>query len=589
MRELTHTLQLPPAHAEIYGGPDTEWLRDCLERLPKLQSLILNGLPILDHSALLTLRQSSAWWKANHADKFPAFGMRLLEAAGCINTTSSGLSEALRHFPDLVSLNLSGTTGVRDAAVLSTLKEFPSLRVLRLAGVGLRDADFAVVASGIGTRVRSLDISKNNLTDASVDWLLDYCIKPYVPPENANRVNEDEPSDMMDLDRHVRSKLTQTFIGRLAVEEAHGISITHLCISSNPVTIDGVARLLKSRQLQVLDVGTILGKHAQGHDRGATSKSFDIHGIEDLTAMISMFACRRLLYLRIHHVVVTKEPGSSAPFRNTPQPHWQASTYAQRSRWGEPPKPELPRCFHPDTLPKLQVLVLTGIPSHTTDASIPAALIFCINYCAFSWLSAERTAKDSYKRWRLPPKERYWAKKSPALRRIVLEIVPTAAETVSVPKKRVENSEASRSGWRHQGSSSLSMTEDPDSDVFWKAASEDFSFFDGDGNGEEECGVLREEADRNISIKTARGDGLIVADEEGEVRSQSSSAQPVLDVVSELAKFRREKREAYNAAVQQGEADPEIEGYWPGDVTVVRMPLNGETSVHGYESGWIYR
>jgi F-box-like len=40
-RELTHTVHLPPAHAEIYGGPRADWLRELLERLPRLQSLIL--------------------------------------------------------------------------------------------------------------------------------------------------------------------------------------------------------------------------------------------------------------------------------------------------------------------------------------------------------------------------------------------------------------------------------------------------------------------------------------------------------------------------------------------------------------------
>ena len=40
-RELTHTLQMPPAHAEIYDGPHSDWVQSLLERLPKLQSLIV--------------------------------------------------------------------------------------------------------------------------------------------------------------------------------------------------------------------------------------------------------------------------------------------------------------------------------------------------------------------------------------------------------------------------------------------------------------------------------------------------------------------------------------------------------------------
>lgn len=40
-RELTHTLILPPAQAEIYDGPRAEWLDLILSRLPRLQSLIV--------------------------------------------------------------------------------------------------------------------------------------------------------------------------------------------------------------------------------------------------------------------------------------------------------------------------------------------------------------------------------------------------------------------------------------------------------------------------------------------------------------------------------------------------------------------
>ncbi|KAI7388131.1 hypothetical protein KC336_g17419, partial [Hortaea werneckii] len=40
VRAMTHTLHLPPAHAEIYNGPHADWLRDILQRLPNLQALV---------------------------------------------------------------------------------------------------------------------------------------------------------------------------------------------------------------------------------------------------------------------------------------------------------------------------------------------------------------------------------------------------------------------------------------------------------------------------------------------------------------------------------------------------------------------
>ena len=47
-RELTHTLILPPAHAEIYDGPRADWLEKILARLPRLQSLIVYDTSPLD-------------------------------------------------------------------------------------------------------------------------------------------------------------------------------------------------------------------------------------------------------------------------------------------------------------------------------------------------------------------------------------------------------------------------------------------------------------------------------------------------------------------------------------------------------------
>lgn len=512
------------------------------------------------------------------------------------------------HFPDLVSLSLSGTPGVRDAAVLSTLRDLRNLRVLKLAGVGLKDADFAIVAYCIGARVLSLDISRNNLTDASVDWLLNYCIKPCTPPGDDNRAPENEIFEIVDLDGHVRSKLTQAFIGSLAVEEAHGDGITHLNISDNLVTVDGVARLLKSRQLHVIDAGVISREAAQGHNRGATSKTFDIHGIQDLTTMIASFAARRLLYLRINHAVITKETTSYERYGDTPQQPSQCGPYTREPPYGilGPPKPAPRGCLYPASLRKLQVLVLTGIPSHTREASILTSLIECIKSCASLCFLDNQLAKYAYT---LPPgrnrplAEREYVYKASGLRRIVLEIVPAKVDLVQRNAEGIERGggESSApglgSGWRHQGSSSLSMTEDPDSDVLWKAASQDFSFFDGDGNGEEECGVPRAEENRRtpVSNLSAEMEGLMLADEEGEVRSGARpGAAPILDVVSEIARFRRERREAYDAAIQRGEVDFEVDGYWPGDVTVVRMPSNGEgggPDYYGdrYESGWLYR
>jgi hypothetical protein len=71
-------------------------------------------------------------------------------------------------------------------------------------------------------------------------------------------------------------------------------------------------------------------------------------------------------------------------------------------------------------------------------------------------------------------------------------------------------------------------------------------------------------------------------------------SKPLLDVVGEIAKFRRERKAAYNNLVQMGDTLPDVEGYWAGEMTVVRKQrdeASGELDCYGnrYESGWYYR
>ncbi|KAF1958868.1 hypothetical protein CC80DRAFT_524268 [Byssothecium circinans] len=329
VRELTHTLHLPPAHAEIYGGPHYEWLRDCLERLPRLQCLMVNGLPFFDHASLLTLRHSSVWWQRSHPNTYPVFGLRLLDASGCSNVTSTGLAEALSHFPDLVSLDLSRTLAAKDEMVLSKLEYLRNLRVLKLRGLSLKDADMATIAPAIGARLRSLDVSDNQLTDASARLLLDHCLKetnyqsqptrsPLPPIRHGRPDGEVENFAIEDLNHHVRKMLTGGFIGSLTVEEARDIGITYLYLSNNTMTVEGVSGLLRSGRLQVLDIGTL--PIAIRNPRLSYSEhehnDLLLPGVDKLTPVLSQYAADRLVYLRVNYSVVTE----NAPLDTTSSP-----------------------------------------------------------------------------------------------------------------------------------------------------------------------------------------------------------------------------------------------------------------------------
>ncbi|KAH9868480.1 hypothetical protein J1614_007552 [Plenodomus biglobosus] len=319
VRELTHTLHFPPAHAEIYGGPHAEWLRDCLEYLPRLQCLIVDGLPFFDHASLLNLRHSSLRLQFTRVQAFPVFSLRLLDAAGCTNATSTSLAEALPHFPELVSLDLSRTLAAKDRVVLTKLKFLLNLRVLRLQSLGLRDEDCSIIAQSVGTKVRSLDLANNNLTDVSARLLLDHCVKetvirpypsrgPLAPVDEGHSHGMVDDHESQDLVTHLRNTLTNGFIGSLAIEEGRDVGVTHLYLTRNAITVEGISGLLRSERLQVLDIGELPTVIASTPERYLAEDSEDmtLPGVSKLTPVLSQHA-KRLRYLRVNYQIVTED------------------------------------------------------------------------------------------------------------------------------------------------------------------------------------------------------------------------------------------------------------------------------------------
>ncbi|PSN63181.1 hypothetical protein BS50DRAFT_623982 [Corynespora cassiicola Philippines] len=727
VRELTHTLHLPPAHAEIYGGPHAEWLRDCLERLPRLQCLIVNGLPFFDHASLLTMRHQSLWAQSFRPNVYPIYGLRLLDASGCKNATSTGLAEALPHFPDLVSLDLSKTYAAKDESVFDKLRYLRNLRILKLKGLGLKDTDFAIIAASITTRVRSLDVSDNNLTDASMRTLVDRCLKEKLyqahetraplPPVSDSRPNAElDIFGTEDLDSHLRNKLTQGFVGSLAVEDARDIGITHLYASRNPITVEAVSGLLRSGRLQVLDVGTLPTAFERPRDPYAEGPEEDIllPGVEKLTPTLAEFASEKLTFLRINYKVITED----APFEATSSPRAELegdgavyiAANAHELEAVEPPLPELdpteaaifelpgdsvqpkelsdtsqssgtntrmdsphsmqppsievtsePQVkrgpayapepvtserilspvsplldasgglspimspvtdrspspiddgegrrasrsrhnstyfvedrrarldirqshenrLHPGMIPKLRTLVLTDVPTKTYDRKVIDRLIQFIKDCAEETEIAKLRANHTYM---LPPgrsrsiAEREYARSLFALQRIIFEMAPP-----QVTPKKISTS------WRAYPTKS--STEDADSEAFWEAATHDFSFF-----GDEECGLPNAEPGRPPPLMAMSG--LQLAPKRPapppRPRQPEPQYQPLLDVVAEVGAFRRDRKAAYAAVSQLGEAEPSVEGHWAGDITVVRKPVNpvgAHVDYYGnrYEAGYLYR
>ncbi|KAL5337039.1 hypothetical protein BJX70DRAFT_389567 [Aspergillus crustosus] len=707
VRMLTHTLHMPPALSEIYGGPRPEWLREIFEYLPCLQSLIVSELPFFDHSAMMALRGA-----VSNGVSTGTYNVRLLVAEREPNTTSLGLAETLIRFPELIYLDLSYTTSAKDQTVLSALSQLERLQVLKLRGLGLKDIDAQFLANAVGQRVRLLDLRENKLTDLAVQSLLQAC---FLPPGHAahaqgphsrslpasssiNPFSPDFPRSKFLrsplVDEEFRKALTRPLTGRSWVEDLPNAGITHLYIADNEISVEGVASLLNTAQLHVLDVGTVdtIKQLDSGTQEGEEQYHF---GAEELIPIIATIAKEKLTYLRAHHSICTsttsqagsptsddflpelsgekETPGASEldttttqvhelPADTTPVFELQGSTprpqipatpgvheeHITKGAEPDPDRPLIPRrgsafapevvhdekevdytrsgdlsvslsdpnlalssspiafCsspvsmedprarkiqellakrpkarprqrggasfvtfLHPFDVPRLEVLVLTDVPSHVpADSPVLETLIQFITACSNEALLATLQAGSDYS---LPPgqdrakAEQERAKSLFALRQLVLEITP-----VTNPRQPI-----SSTAWKSvsaQIGHQKSTTGDWDLERLWSAASDDFSFF-GD-----ECGIpgynqgrlapvaglqanvtLTEDADSarlGIPELQASVPGKIPLRGRGTLTSRTtdpsapSAPAPIVDTVSELASFRRRKKLEYEQTVR---------------------------------------
>ncbi|KAL4944201.1 hypothetical protein BDV06DRAFT_112432 [Aspergillus oleicola] len=661
VRMLTHTLHMPPALSEIYGGPRPEWLREIFEYLPCLQSLIVSQLPFFDHNAMMALRGAAPSEVSSRT-----YNIRLLVAEREPNTTSQGIAETLLRFPELIYLDLSYTTAAKDQSVLSTISQLERLQVLKLRGLGLKDVDAEFVANAVGRRVRFLDLRDNKLTDLALQPILHAC---FLPPGQAPHVrghhsrtlpasssissistNLPKPDFLRSpvVDETFREALTVPLTGRSWVEDLPDVGITHLYLADNQLTVDGVASLLVTARLHVLDVGTVIPAEKVDEDLSNSAKQHKV-GSEKLIPLLATVAKENLTYLRAHHSICTSTapqgkstsddllpelsgengmvgfseldtdeaqvheiPANELPVfelaGSTPRPHTpykppededtmkeaapqpaprRGSTYAPEVILGpgeangtfsadsilspsesyntlssspiafcsSPVSMEDPRgrkiqellakrpksqprrhgresieFLHPFHVPHIETLVLTDVPSHAPlDSPILDSLMSFITACSNEALLATLQAGSDYS---LPPgqdramAEQARARSLFALRQIVLEIRPVT-NTLQPVKSAAWKSVSAQMG--HQ----KSTTGDWDLERLWSEASDDFSFF-----GETECGIPKYDQGRHSPSSSLQA-------------SHSTSNAPIVDVVAELASFRRRKKNEYEQAVRR--------------------------------------
>ncbi|KAJ5748209.1 uncharacterized protein N7511_009905 [Penicillium nucicola] len=249
------------------------------------------------------------------------YNIRLLLAEREPNTTSSSLASTLLLFPTLAYLDLSYTTSARDRAVLCSLSQLEYLQVLKLRGIGLKDNDAEFLANAIGHRVRYLDLRDNLLTDMAVRSLME---ASFLPPNSraqprprrtgtspdpvSQSILHGSGSDLFkrpDLDEQFMRLLAQPISYHPWVEDLPHTGITHLYITGNLISIEGVASLLASSRLHALDFGTLKTPDVA---RKVLKFGEKYPGAEKLVPLLGKVAGDNLIYFRAHHAVLTAEP-----------------------------------------------------------------------------------------------------------------------------------------------------------------------------------------------------------------------------------------------------------------------------------------
>nr|OQO22674.1 hypothetical protein B0A51_16502 [Rachicladosporium sp. CCFEE 5018] len=564
-RKRTHTLDLPHDDGDRYALHGPEWLDDVLHLLPNLQSLVVRGLSHFDHASLMKVRLVDQ----------PPFNLRLLDISNCANVTPGALARFLPRCLPLFYLDLSYTPAARQWVVLDTLKHLIGLQVLKLRGLDLDNFHVFMLTHTLGRRIRSLDLSENNITDQYLRMLIEKCLSDRSNDNLDSRGRDAEVSDLISganmlavsqgdhFDSYIRQIFTTDFVARLALEDRPNPGATHLYLSGNYITPVGVCELLDSGTLHVADVGGQSLFTDRHFTRRRMASVWQAQSGKTVIAALRDDASAKLRYLRVHHGVLAAPARSTGVDDLVPvgKSTLQApTTFISRitapssgdtedlSGTGALRAPN--QCLHPAMLPHLRTLILTDFPTASPNQAPIDRLIDFISDCATQAAHAHAQAKLD---WTSPPGRagqtgtlRHSAAQVFALERIVLEL------SKDVPVGNPSDAMSSAQGAK------LSMTEDADSEVLWSAAAGDFSFFGG------ESGAANDESNDN-------GRGQSPSREESQaVHAPVQSQAQVVDNIAVLSAFRKDRRLAHaqHKAIDAGHAH--TEGYWPGFVQIVR-------------------
>ena len=463
---------------------------------------------------------------------------------------------------------------------------FPNLKILKLRGMRLKTNAVSILLKQIQLRVFSLDLRDNQLTDDIVQMLLANNIRSNLPqrtdlhsdaggerrlssntvasipeslhqerymeepPSYRERANPLEEQETMVADGRVEMRLDDadgviahlTRDEQIAIIRTNGLpletddlmlktGITHLYLSNNNLTSDGVNQLLQgTNRLQLLDVGGVVqSKHR------LAAKNPNIKPIcqADTVRLLGPEYSQRLESLRIHHSIVTHTPtlGTVGEFHLSEARHVQLSEedYAGHElvAW--------PEALLPNINPRIRSLTLTNVPRKSHGQVIERLLNFL----------HEASLQESLIEDLAPVDRRRGARMLSGLRVLRLEF-----ESLYVR--------------REQLNAGPSVSEDADADKFMAESERDFSFF-------QDYAVSPVSTVKDFSFfddETPAPRGRSISSTSKQSKDKDKERPLLRDVEQEIRSYREKTKAAYEAEKDRFEAEREEVGG-----AAVRVPL----------------
>ncbi|KAF4336322.1 hypothetical protein FBEOM_9775 [Fusarium beomiforme] len=384
-------------------------LKNAVKFLPNLNCILVDGHEDLDPSEFLA--------EAGHQ-------VQLLSLAGCPQSLSAKFITSLRS---LVFLDLSYVPG--SLRPLFQSDELPELRVLKVQGKEVDDTTVENLTARFGSRLWSLDLSNNKLTDRALESIGAHCLWPADLRSAANfdvegklefgcttpdfgtwiRIVESELSGSFSHpNRHfvdaplydLHDTLPQEFVskrldGKFPVKSdaANGVcrglqgedpyfppasfqnsqGLTHLDVSRNRVSSLGLTKLLtlcRGRLEQFSCDSMMLVPPLKGAMAAVWPMAAKLHGFY-ATHTLRPVLSSNLRVVKLHHSVVTQIPTLELEGLSS-----MACLYIAENILLPRAEMAFPEPFVPDMNPRIISLTLTRIPRRSSGPLINRLISF---------------------------------------------------------------------------------------------------------------------------------------------------------------------------------------------------------------------